>query len=247
MGYIILTPQSSFVRFDNESPIQHCIHGEFSTCLPVFLESDISFQFVIQASTPEEAGALCSPYSSGIDIGIVRRCDQLGFDLEFTETPQRFRISELQVLFNWTHGVPGMTGEIAIGECFYIRVVVGVEQFCTNCFQRIPDDCFTSVVEYGNDDNFGGFNYCNAGAVPASGETTCAPQIIEFTNQTSVVIPYTASLQDKFGAVPTVQVWVYDEHGNLTNMGVVATFDNMPPSVITVDPGGVSSGIVVIR
>lgn len=246
MGYNIITPSASFVRFDGETTVQHCIHGEFTTCLPVYAEDDIAFQFVVQADTPEEAAALCTPYGSGIDIGIVRECAQEAFDVEFTEMPERFRISALQVLYNWPHGVPGMIGEITAGECFHIRVVVDGVNYCTNCFQRIPDDCFTSVVDYGNEDNFAGFNYCNGDGVNEDTDI-CTPYVVTFTNQSSIVIPYTASLSDRFGAVPTVQVWVYDEFGNLLNMGVTGVFDAMPPTTITVDPGGVSSGIIVIR
>lgn len=246
MGYSVITPLSSFVRFDGENTIQHCIHGEFTTCLPIYAEGDIAFQFVVQADTVGEADALCLPTESGIRIGIVRDCEQSGFDVEFSESPERFRISDLQVLYNWPHGVPGMIGQIEIAECFHIRVIVDEVNYCTNCFQRIPEDCFTSVIDYGNEDNFGGFNYCNSAAVPSGDSTTCDPTIITFTNQTSIDIPYTASLHAKYGPVPTVQVWVYID-GVLTNVGVVATFDAMPPTMITVDPGGVSSGIIVIR
>jgi hypothetical protein len=246
MGYIILTPSKSFVRFDNETN-DHCIWGSHNVCLPVYAEDDIAFQFVIEADTEAEADALCSPYGSGIEMGIVEDCDQVGFTAEFTESPERFRLSLRQILYNWPHGVPGMIGNIDVEQCFYIRVVAGEDQFCTNCFQRIPDDCFTSVVDYGNEDNFAGFNYCNSEGIDSDPDSSsCDPTVIQFTNQSSVVIPYTASLIAKYGTVPTVQVWIYVD-GALTNVGVVATFDTMPPSLITVDPGGVSSGIVIIR
>lgn len=245
MGYVIISPPASFVFFDSENTVQHCIHGSFTSCLPVYAEDDIAFQFVIQADTPEEAAALCTPYGDGIDIGIVRDCDQEAFDVEFTEEAERFRISSLQVLYNWPHGLPGMIGEIDNEECFHVRVVVGEDQFCTNCFQRVPDDCFTSVVQYGNDDNFAGFNYCNSEeAIDA--EVTCEPYVVTFTNKETLVIPYTTSLQDKYGTVPTVQVWVYVD-GVLTNVGITATFDAMPPTSISFDFGGTSSGIIVIR
>lgn len=248
MAYEIISPTNSFIGFNRSETINHCIHGSFSTCLPVYEESDIAFQFVIEADTEAQADALCSPYGSGIDMGLVLDCDQEGFTHEFTETPDRFRISPLQVLYNWPHGVPGMIANVDISECFYIRVVVDNVEYCTNCFQRIGDPCFTSVIEYGNDENFAGFNYCNAGAIDSGGETgTCEPEVYSFTNQEQVVIPYTASLIDRFGAVPTVQVWIYDEMGVLTNMGVVAIFDAMPPSLVTVSMGGPASGIIIIR
>lgn len=242
---MIVTPASSFIRFDGENIVSHCIHGEFKACLPVYAEADISFQFVVQADTIEEADALCLPGESGIQIGIVRDCEQEGFDVEFDELPERYRISDLQVLYNWPHGVPGMIGEIDAEECFYIRVVVDNVNYCTNCFRRIPDDCFSSVIEYGNDENFGGFNYCNGEGVDEA-TLTCSPEIITFTNKETLTIPYTAALQAKFGTVPTVQVWIYID-GVLTNVGVVASFDNMPPSFVNIDFGGTSSGVVILR
>lgn len=246
MAYSIVTPTNSFVRFDGENP-SHCIWGANKLCLPVYAEEDIAFQFVIQATTVEEADALCMPYSSGIEMGIITDCDQEGFTAEFAELPDRYRISDLQVLYNWPHGVPGMIGSIENGECFFIRVrLLDTTNFCSNCFQRIPDDCFTSVIEYGNDENFAGFNYCNAGAVDSDASGTCEPEVYSFTNVPALTIPYTSSLQDKFGAVPTIQVWVYVD-GVLTNVGVVATFDAMPPTQINIDFGGTSSGICIIR
>lgn len=248
MAYTIITPTNSFISFTDSGIINHCVHGVFSTCLPVYAESDIAFQFVVEADTEAEADALCIPYGSGIEMGIVLDCDQVGFTSEFEESPERFRISTLQVLYNWPHGVPGMVANVPQETCFYIRVVVDEVSYCTNCFQRIPNDCFTSVVEYGNEENFAGFNYCNAGAIDSGGDdTTCDPEIYSFTNQEQVVIPYTTSLQDRFGQVPTVQVWIYDENSVLTNMGVVAQFDAMPPTQITINMGGTASGIIVIR
>ncbi len=244
MGYQITSPANSFILFGSEPTIQHCIFGTFTSCLPVYAEDDIAFQFVVKADTSGEADALCTPGESGIQIGIVLACDQEGFTAEFSELPERFRISETQVLYNWPHGVPGMIGSIMTGECFHIRVVIGEDSFCTNCFQRIPDDCFTSVVDYGNEDDFAGFNYCNGTVI--EGADVCTPYIVEFTNQSMITIPYTAFLAARYGLVPTVQVWVYID-GVLQNVGVVATFDAMPPTLITVDPGGVSSGIIIIR
>lgn len=248
MAYSIITPQSSFVRFDGEQS-DHCIFGDLSNCLPVINDDDVAFQFVVQAGTEEEADALCSPTESGIQIGLVTSCIQEIFDIEFSEEPQRFRISPIQVLYNWPHGLTGMSAFYGIGVCFFIRVIVdGVQQYCSNCFQKIGDGCFTSVVEYGNDENFGGFNYCNSGEVPGGGDSIdCAPTVITFGLMSNLTIPYTALLQSKYGEVPTVQVWIYDENGVLTNMGITAQFDAMPPSQIILDFGGPAQGIVVIR
>lgn len=246
MAYELITPSQSFVRFDGEAAITHCIHGEFKECLPLVEDADVAFQFVIQAETIEEADDLCGVYGSGIQIGLVADCEQEGFDVEFSESPQRFRISPLQVLYNWNHGLSGAVGFYEIADCFKIRVVIGDEQYCSNCFQRMAGDCFTSVLEYGNEDNFAGFNYCNSGEIEDEG-TTCEPTIVQFVNKATLTIPYTASLQNKYGTVPTIQVWIDDGSGGLRNDMIQAVFDTMPPTTISFDFGGPQTGIVVIR
>lgn len=246
MGYSIITPANSFVRFDGEPPETHCIHGEFKDCLPVYAESDVHYQFVVQADTIEEADALCNIGQSGIEMGLVADCDQADFDVVFDEQPERYRISPLQVLYNWSHGLTGMLGFYNEGECFFIRVVIDDTKYCSNCFQRIPNDCFTSVIEFGNDENFAGYYYCNSEQA-IEGTLICEPTVVEFVNQATLNIPYTAFLQAKYGDVPTVQTWIYDSGGVLVNMGITATFDAMPPSVISFDFGGTASGVIVIR
>lgn len=225
----------------------HCVFGAQKMCMPVFLDADIAFQFVVEADIEENADILCDPTASGIAIGLVSACGQEGFDVTFSEQPERFRISPLQVLYNWPHGLTGATSNYEIYECFFVRVVLDAVNYCSNCFQRIGDDCFSSVVEYGNDENFGGFNYCNEGAIPGgAGSITCEPTVISFTAQSVLSVPYTALMVSKYGDVPTVQVWIYVD-GVLTNVGITANFDAMPPTMINFDFGGVSDGIIVIR
>lgn len=220
-------------------------------CLPVLADDDVNFQFIVQAATEQEADDLCQIGESGIRIGLVRDCDQPDFDIEFLELPDRFRISPTQLLYNWSHGFPGMTAEFAVSECFFVRVIVP-EAYppyagCSNCFQRIDASCFSSVIEYGNDENFAGFNYCGSGGDETDISGLCEPTIITFLNQETLTIPYTAAMQVMYGQVPTVQVWLYDMGGNLVNAGIQVQFDAMPPTLITADFGGMASGVMVIK
>jgi hypothetical protein len=43
-----------------------------------------------------------------------------------------------------------------------------------------------------------------------------------------------------------VAVWIYDETGQLVDMGIRVTFDVYPPTIISADFGGLSSGIIRI-
>jgi hypothetical protein len=249
MAYAIISPSQSFVQFGETGKIDHCIFDLLNFCLPIFQPDDVSFQFIV-SGTGSEIDVLCGAYGTPIAIGIVRSCDDQNFLLEFTanpynDVPEIYRLSDTQLLVNWAHGVPGFTSVIDYNECFKIRVEVFGVQFCSNCFERTIDNCFTSVIEYGCDDNCYGFNYCGSGTAGAE-ELSCEPTIITFLNQSTLSIPYTASLIASYGLAPTVQVWISDGT-NLVNMGITATFDAYPPTVLNFDFGGPASGIIVIK
>lgn len=244
MAIRIVSPRFSFVQFDQSDIVQSCSHPGGSTCLPVYQHDDVAFQFVIQTDTEEEADALCTLDGSGVDIGLVKNCaDDL--ILEFVEKAERYRISPYQVLFNWPHGFPGFTDVINLNECFYVKIVVGENTFCSNCFRRVYDDCYTSVIQYGAATNQFGFSYC-AGEAVDSDDQTCEPTFVQFTNQSSLSIPYTAAMLAKYGNMPTVKVWIYNEANELQDMSVAVTFDSYPVSVISVDLGGPASGVLKI-
>jgi hypothetical protein len=249
MAYGILSPAQSFVQFSETGKVDHCIFDRINFCMPVFEDGDVAFQFFI-TGTDSEIDVLCGVYGSPIALGIVNACDDADFLLEFTanpynDLPEIFRVSDTMLLVNWAHGVPGFTNVISYNECFKIRVQIGLVQFCSNCFERTSDNCFTSVIEYGCDENCYGFNYCGSGTT-TPGELSCEPTIVPFENASTLSIPYTASLQAAYGPVPTVQVWISDGT-NLVNMGITATFDAYPPNVLGFDFGGPASGIVVIK
>lgn len=246
----ILSPTHSFVKF-SETPETHCIWGDINFCLPVYEENDVAFQFVLQASSTEEADALCDVTNDNVEIGLVLGCNDEDFALQFTEKPERFRISDTQVLYNWQHGLPDFVGAIGIGQCFYIRIqyasVYELNQFCSNCFQRIASDCFSSVIEYGNDENAFGFNYCGAGVIDSDQTDSCTPTEISFINQTTLTIPYTTSLANRYGDTPTVKGWLYNESGELVNMTFQILLIGLPVTTIYCDFGGLASGKIIIR
>lgn len=252
MAIRIINSDNSFVRFGEPDGFTHCNFGEVIYHLPVFAQDDVAFQFIIAGDTSAEIDALCTVDASEIALELVGDCTDLMPLMEFTQKPQRLRLSDTQVLYYWPHGFPGWPGSISVDQCFRIRVLVdtnyGELTACSNLFQRIADPCFTSVVDYANEDDAFGFKYCAGGAVDdGSGTTDCAPTVVQFFNETALSIPYTAQMQNKYGLVPSVQVWIYDGGGQLVNMGVTATFDAVPPTVINADFGGLSSGVIVIR
>ena len=189
----------------------------------------------------------------------------LNYQKTITSANRSFTSSELsrattQVLYDWQIGFTGFDGFVAVGEFFKIQITITatpygypeeIDTFCSNCFERIGSDCFTSVVEYGNDEDGFGFKYCYGGELDEEGNVgssiDCDPTITQFINVSTLSIPYTAMLQSKYGVFPTVQCWIYDGSGQLINMGIQAAFDTYPPTMINFDFGGSASGIIVIR
>lgn len=250
MALSITSPRHSFVQFGETGTFQHCVHGSYTVPLPVVQYTDVAFQFYLNG-TSSELDAICGVYGEQVRVGIVSDCDDADFLTEFTGNPYNdeaevYRLSDTQLLINWAHGLPGFDSVVAVEECFHIRVQIGEDKWCSNVHKRSSDSCFTSVIDYTNDENFAGFNYCSAGAVDTDSQISCEPTIIQFTNVSTLTIPYTQSLRDSYGDAPSVQVWISDGT-NLVNMGITATFDDYPVNTISIDMGGPASGIVVIR
>lgn len=251
MALRIINSTHSFVRFGDPDSFEHCVFGQVRYQLPVFAADDVYFQFVVQTDTSAEADALCTIDGSEIDLELVNDCGGTVL-LDLPDKPSRARITPTQVLYIWQKSFAGWPGPIQDNECFKIRVFLttnyGQSEFCSNFFQRITDDCYTSVIEYGNNEDAFGFKYCAGGESEGGDDiVSCEPTIVQFFNEPSLSIPYTAQLQEKYGIVPNVQVWIYDDMGIPTNMGITATFDAIPPTVINADFGGPASGIIVIR
>lgn len=246
MAYNIISPANSFVQFGESSSFTSCNFADINLCLPVYEADDVYFQFIIEADTIDEADLLCDLTNSRVSVGINKDCAD-SFLLQFVAVPDRYRISDYQVLYNWGNGLPGFSTVINIGECFNIAVQIDDEFHCSNCLQRIGVVCHTSVIEYGNEDNFAGFNYCNSEAVGETSETDCDPMFVSFTNQSTLTIPYTASMLAKYGNAPTIKVWIYDTNGELVNMSVRQAFDTYPPNNLLFDFGGPATGVIKIN
>lgn len=263
MAIIVRTPQNAFIRWNEADSFHHPIYGEVKYCLPIYSQNDASFSFVLEGATEGETETLLDLGNNAVTLGIVNDTGD-PFLLAFSDKPERFRISERQVLYIWGFGLPDFDTVIDIDECFKLRLdVAGGGVHYSNCFQRIASDEFTSVVEFGSDENAFGFNYCQGDAVEedsdhcedggaygggsygGGGSTIgCDPTYITFLNEATLSIPYTAFLAEKYGDVPSIQTWIYDGAGNLVNAGITASMDNVPPTVLSWDFGGIASGVI---
>lgn len=246
MAYRISSPRNSFVQFGGSGLVQSCNFANIDLCLPVYEDDDVWFQFIVTSDTEEETDALCDLTNDLVSVSIVDGCEGSTYKT-FTEKPDRYRTGPTQVLYNWQHGLPGFSEAVTVGDCFNIKATIdGSNEACSNCLQRIMDPCHTSVLEYGNEDNAFGFNYCNSeGDVDAS--DPCEPTFISFTDASTLTVPYTAALVAKYGNVPTIKVWIYDTNGELVNMNVRQAFDTYPPTELRFDFGGPATGLIKIN
>lgn len=245
MPYQIQVSRFSFIQFAESDVIESCNWPGHDMCLPVYDVNDAWFQFTIIGDTAAEIDDLCTP-ENGIAIGLVRNCAD-EYLIEFTQRPTRYRIGETTLVYIWSHGLPGFDQVLAVGDCFRFKIELTPQAWCSNCLQRIGNDCHTSVIEFSNNDNAFGYFYCAGGddGTDGGGAADCEPIELQFVNQATMTIPWTAYLNDRFGPLPSIEVWVYDPVTNeLIKPGIVAKLDTYPPTQVFIDFGGPSSGIV---
>jgi hypothetical protein len=241
----IISPRFSFVQFNQAAAIENCLWDPMYEVLPVVNDNDIWFQFIIEFDNKAQADSFCADTGTLVRLGISEDCSGTTQLLLFSDVPERFRIDDTHVGYNWVHGLTGFQSVVDENQCFVIFINVDGTLFCSNQFKRLVDTCHTSVLEYGNDDNFADFNYCGGISLDSTA-ADCTPTEITFTNELNISIPYTAELLAKYGNVPTVQVWIYDDTGVLVDMGIRVTLDGFPPSIIFADFGGPASGVIKI-
>lgn len=246
MGYSIVTSPFSFISFDGEDIVSGCGYPAFRMCLPVINDDDIAFQFWIVTDTKAEADALCDKANAQVTVGLVHDCIDANYAVQFSGKPARSRLNDNTVCFDWSY-LPNFGQYISVDSCFYIRVkVMGTTSFCSNCFVRKLSDCYSAVLAYSNDDDAFGFSYCGGDVIGASTDTPCVPLFVPFSNQSTLAIGYSTSLQDKYGPIPNVTVWLYNGLGELVNSGLQVKFDTYPATLISIDLGGPASGVVKI-
>lgn len=249
MAIRIISPQFSFVNLTESPEIETCGWPNLFEVLPIVEDSDVWFQFILETDTKAEADALCADTGTIVKLGLTNNCLSNN-SINFTDLPERGRLDDTHVLYNWVHGFPLFTTVYDVNDCFNVRVTLndGADsiEFCSaTTWKRQSTTCYTAVLDYGNDDNFAGFDYCG-GVLIDSNVVDCTPMEVAFINQNTVDIPYTAQLLAKYGTVPSVKVWLYNTDGSLYDPGLVVTLDAFPPTNIHVDLGGTASGIVKI-
>jgi hypothetical protein len=130
---MITSPKYSFIQFGQEDT--PCCNGATTICLPIYTNNDLQFQ-VISDSAP---GSLQVVKENGDVVSSQSGFVDLGDNYYAWASPIDF------------------TG-LANNECFQLKIGTAL----SNCFRKIVDDCYTSILEYYNDEDYAEFIYCNA-------------------------------------------------------------------------------------
>lgn len=153
---MIVFPKYSFIKFGFSSP-------DFGYCLPIIEDSDFTFQVLSKSTTAAEADTV---WALPVDSWKLILVDNNGAELRnWTVTDgyvfSRYRVSDTNIIFYWSLPFNEFDSLVDCGECFNLKLVTPDETYFSNCFKRICEDGYLTILEYWNDEDYAEFNYCN--------------------------------------------------------------------------------------
>jgi hypothetical protein len=164
----IISPQYSFVNF-NTITTSDCCDGNNQECLPFANVFDLVFQFSIKCDTITEANDLMLTQDIDSILNLIDGptgtllYDYTTNDLLFFE---KYRTDTTTVTYIWRNPLYQILYDMVhFDDTFSLQVVIKVNGIIvaalSNLFKAISDQCYTSLIEYTNDQDYAGFNYCN--------------------------------------------------------------------------------------
>lgn len=171
----IISPAYSFIKFNSPEAENYCCIGDETFCIPVIYDTDLAFQFIISGANLTEGNTIYDTPLSQIRLLLLKgsgneEADILGNTLrdwttEDVLTFEKNRTARNAVTYLWRNILKDITDLVACNGCFQLAVkaqigdntIIGI----SNCLVLKCDDCFTSVLEYYNDEDYAGFDYCN--------------------------------------------------------------------------------------
>lgn len=173
MSRRIISPDFSFVRFAVASEEQ-----AYRNTLPVYLNTDLKFQFFIDCDTIVEADAVLAESPDHLRLVLL---EARGYDddsdlisgiiYDFTtaggKTFELVRISDYTIALLWEKDLVNLPTHIDCDQCFRLglNIQIGATNYrrASNTFYRSCSSKNTSLIEYANDENVFGFAYCTTG------------------------------------------------------------------------------------
>lgn len=185
MAINIISPEFSFVRFNDQHIDIYDWYesqeagAEIHFSLPVYANTDLQFQFIVETTTKSEADILCSR-NMGDDflVSIYKGTPKTsavfsdmhdswaGSDISIA---QRLRLNDTQILYQ-VGPQPDFLGEVEINECFQIGIFIsnisdgGTTTYyvsaISNQFYKIANTRHTTLFEYYSETDVAGYIYC---------------------------------------------------------------------------------------
>lgn len=161
----IVSPKYSFVQFDNPAP-SSCCESDSNFCIPVINEDDTYFQIIATGADAREAEYIYH-LNNYIQLELLNTSGTVlrNWTLDDTLSFIPFRTGLTQVTFLWKNNFKDLSTYVACDQCFKIRVkaeIFGETILAeSNCFIRKCKTCYTSRLDYYNEEDYADFKYCN--------------------------------------------------------------------------------------
>ena len=167
--YELVSPKYSFVDFNPPANTQ-CCEGKGELPLPIATDNDLQFQVNADCSTIDVANNIMANADNLIQLKLLSQAGEVLHDWTSVENWKfkKYRTSEKIVTFLWYRPLTNIINLVPSSECFSLRVmaqfdigaVVLEKQADSNLFHINTNSCYTSLLEYINDEDYAGFNYC---------------------------------------------------------------------------------------
>jgi hypothetical protein len=170
MSFSISSPAYSFVNFNALPDTDLCCIGDVETCLPLVQNDDLQFQFFVNTDTIDTANAMESIHINNIQLLLVDGAGSTelhNWTLDDTLLFEVIRTGPTTLTYLWKNDLSSLANVLVpYDECFRLKLKVNysgtTEEAISNCFIVKQSDCYTSVLEYTNDEDYGDFAYCSA-------------------------------------------------------------------------------------
>lgn len=174
----IISPKYSFVKFNSTEEADSCCEGSELFCIPVIEENDLFFQLIVSGANLAEGTTIfdAAPENvrllllsgTGNTAGTVSANTLRDWTTDDTLAFEKYRTKANQVTFVWKEILKDIKTLVECDECFQLAVIADVTGDpenpligISNCFIRKCDNCYSSILEYYNDEDYADFKYCN--------------------------------------------------------------------------------------
>ena len=171
----ISSPKYSFVQFNAPASGAPCCDEDSSFCIPVVTESDTYFQFRINCATFAETQDVWNSPIGDMQLVLLKGTGNTPATLAantlrnwtFDDSLQfeKNRTGTTEITYQWRQPFKDVMTLVDCDGCFQLAIINVTPNpqivVFSNCFTRICEDCFTSVLDYNNEDDAYDFRYCN--------------------------------------------------------------------------------------